>query len=319
MDHTLIAAAETALKTCLGLGRSEQLLVVTDEPCREVGMALHQAGRELAREAVLVEITSRRQHGAEPPEQVAEWFGQFDVAVMPTSKSLSHTRARREASARGVRIATLPGITSDMFARTMQADWQRLGTITRTAAAAVSAAGDVRITTKAGTDLTFQTGGRHAKADDGRYDRKGDFGNLPAGEAYMAPLENTANGTLVIDGSFPLAGLLETPLVVEIRDGYAMKVSGHPCAEEWKKVFEKHQRAARNVAEFGVGTLDTAKLTGNVLEDEKVKGTIHIAFGDNASMGGTVQVPVHLDGVVRSPSVWLDGKEWMVEGEIVGG
>jgi hypothetical protein len=69
---------------------------------------------------------------------------------------------------------------------------------------------------------------------------------------------------------------------------------------------------------FAIGrTLDTARISGGLLEDEKVMGTIHVAIGDNASMGGTVKVPVHLDGVVRNPSVWLDGVAWMEDGTVL--
>jgi aminopeptidase len=103
---------------------------------------------------------------------------------------------------------------------------------------------------------------------------------------------------------------------VEVRDGLAQAVSGNPCSRELRKVFDRIGPDARNVAEFGVGTLDTARISGNVLEDEKALGTIHIALGNNASMGGRVTAPVHLDAVVRKPSVWLDGALWMRDGVV---
>lgn len=317
MTHkNLIDAARIALEQCLALRHNEQLLVVCDEPCYEVGDALLVAGEQLCDEAIMVRITPRQQHAEEPPRQVAEWFKQFDVAVMPTSKSLSHTNARREACEAGVRIATLPGITTEMFARTMRTDWEALGRETRAYADALNAASTIHIRSDAGTDLSFERGDRTVKADDGRYTERGAFGNLPAGEAFMAPMEGTANGTLVVDGSFPLVGLLEQPLVLHVKDGRVTAVDAHPCAPELERIFDELGDNARNIAELGVGTLDTATLSGNVLEDEKVKGTIHIAIGDNASMGGTVHVPVHLDGVVRSPSVLLDGAVWMERGKV---
>ncbi len=317
MDKKLTECAEIALVDCCRLGRQEKLLVVCDPPCERIGRAFWEVGQARCREAVLVEITPRRQNGNEPPAPTGAWFGQFDVAVMPTSKSLSHTQARRRACEKGTRIATLPGITEDVFLRTMATDWEKLGIVTRNIAGQLSNAQTIRIATKAGTDLTFETGGRQAKADDGRIIFKGAFGNLPAGEAYMAPLEGTAEGVLVIDGTFPLSGLLETPLTVTIKKGKVADIADHPLKHELEELFEKYGTAARNIAEFGVGTLDTAKMSGNTLEDEKVKGTIHIAFGDNASMGGAVKVPLHLDGIVRQPSVWLDNASWMSEGKVL--
>ena len=69
------------------------------------------------------------------------------------------------------------------------------------------------------------------------------------------------------------------------------------------------------MAEFGIGTNDKAILSGLILEDEKVMGTIHIAFGDNKSMGGSVRVASHLDGLVREPTVWFDDTMIMERGK----
>jgi leucyl aminopeptidase (aminopeptidase T) len=317
IESALESCAKNALKECLNVGKQEHVLVVCDKPCREIGRAFWEAALQLARDAVLVEITPRKQNGNEPPDPVGEMFGRFNVVVLPTSKSLSHTQARRLACDRGARIATLPGITPDVFLRTMKADWDKLGLYTRRVAGHLCAASTIRVTTIAGTDITFQTGGRLAKADDGRLVYKGAFGNLPAGEAYLAPLEGTANGTIVIDGSFSLGGLLASPLVLTVKKGKVINVSSSDVGADLERLFVKYGSAAKNLAEFGVGTLDCAKITGNTLEDEKVKGTIHFAVGDNASMGGTVHVPLHLDGIVKKPNVWLDAKLWMEQGELV--
>jgi leucyl aminopeptidase (aminopeptidase T) len=309
--------AQIALKDCLNLGRREMLLVVCDPPCYEIAQGFWEVGSRLCREAVMVQITPRKQNGNEPPAHIGELFGKFDVAVMPTSKSLSHTQARREACEKGARIATLPGITTDVFLRTMKTDWEKVGLYTRRIAGQLSSATTIRVTADAGTDITFETGGRSAKADDGRLIFKGAFGNLPAGEAYMAPLENTARGVIVIDGSFGVGGLLEAPIVFKVRKGKVTEVQSTQFGAEIEDLFDKYGAAARNIAEFGVGTLDCAIISGNTLEDEKVRGTIHFAVGDNASMGGFVKVPLHLDGIIKNPCVWLDGNEWMKKGKII--
>jgi leucyl aminopeptidase (aminopeptidase T) len=317
MDNDLKECAEIALFECLSLARNEQLLVVCDPPCFEIGEAFWEVGRSSCKEAVMIQMSPRKENGNEPPEPVGEWFGQFDVAVMPTSKSLSHTKARREACEKGTRIATLPGITREVFLRTMRTNWNRLGTFTRNVAAQLSSAKEVLIQTEAGTDFGFQTGGRHGKADDGMINAKGASGNLPAGEAYLAPLEGTAEGRIIFDGSFPFVGLLEKPFCIDVQGGSVRSISEHTCASHLRRIFKVYGNDARNIAEFGVGTLDTARISGNILEDEKVKGTIHIAMGNNASIGGNVNVPVHLDGVIKKPSVWLDGKLWMDKGKFV--
>ncbi len=310
------ASARTALARCLQLKQEETLLVVCDPPCFDVGTVLWEVGRSMCREAVMIQISPREQNGNEPPDQVAEMFGTFDVAVMPTSKSLTHTQARRNACAKGTRIATLPGITMDTFERTMDADWEGLCRETTEIAETLTNAKTVHIVTESGTDLSFEIGSRTAKADCGVISESGAYGNLPAGEAFLAPEEGTAQGVLVIDGSFPIAGILDTPLRLKVKDGFVVEASGHPCAVQLNEIFDTYGQNARNIAEFGVGTLPTARITGNILEDEKVKGTIHIAVGDNASMGGGVHVPVHFDGIVRHPDVMLDGRKWMMHGEL---
>ncbi len=314
MDKEIIKCAEIALFECLNLARNEQLLVVCDPPCFEIGQAFWEVGRSFCKEAVMVQISPRKENGNEPPDPVGNWFGQFDVAVMPTSKSLSHTKARLLASEKGTRIATLPGITKDVFIRTMKTDWTRLGTFTRNVAAQLSSVEEIHIKTEAGTDFSFKTGGRHGKADDGIINIKGASGNLPAGEAFLAPLEGTSEGRLVFDGSFPFVGILDKPFSMDVKNGNVCSISNHTCASHLRRIFKTYGNDARNIAEFGVGTLDTAMISGNILEDEKVKGTIHIALGDNKSMGGNISVPVHLDGVIKNPTVFLDGKMWMDKG-----
>jgi leucyl aminopeptidase (aminopeptidase T) len=161
--------------------------------------------------------------------------------------------------------------------------------------------------------------GRKAHASHGLFREKGQGGNLPTGEAYLAPLEGKAQGVVVVDGSMAGIGMLQTPLRIVVRDGFAEEVSGGAEVEKLLELWAIHGRLSRNVAEFGIGTNDKARITGVILEDEKVLGTIHIAFGDNASMGGSVAVQSHLDGLVRSPTVWLDERVIMKDGVLLVG
>ncbi|MDD5673913.1 MAG: aminopeptidase [Chitinivibrionales bacterium] len=317
MNKPLLDCADIALTKCLGLKRNEQLLVVCDDPCFTIGEALWQAGRALCREAVMVVMAPRRQNGNEPPPEIGELFKKFDVAVMPTSKSLSHTQARRTACAAGTRIATLPGITEETFLRTMDADWERLGVYTRKIAGRLKGAKKVRVVSEAGCDLAFEITGRPLKIDDGRITGRGAFGNLPAGEIYCAPLEGTAEGTIAFDGSFAIGGICEKPILLTVKKGRVVAVADHVVKPELDETFKTYRPSSRTIAEFGIGAHPAARITGSILEDEKVRGTIHFALGDNASMGGAVRVPVHLDGIVKNPDVWADGELLLDKVELV--
>jgi leucyl aminopeptidase (aminopeptidase T) len=310
-------AALIAVRDCMGLRPGERLLVVTDEPLRKIGYALRQAGVDLGNEVVLAEIVPRKTNGEEPPAEVAALMALVDVVLCPTSKSLTHTDARRTASAKGVRIGTLPGVTEDIMVRCMSADYHAIAARTERLCRLLDASASIRVTSPAGTDIVMPIKGRQAHASTGLFREKGQSGNLPTGEAYLAPLEGESNGVVVVDGSMAGVGMVREPIRITVEGGYATTIEGGEEAARLRALLEPHGRDGRNVAEFGIGTNDRAILTGVILEDEKVMGTIHVAFGDNRSMGGTVRVASHLDGLVKSPSVWFDDRQIMRDGKLL--
>ncbi|MGE5577352.1 MAG: aminopeptidase [Syntrophothermus sp.] len=315
-EEKLMEAATVALKDCMGLKSGESVLVVVDTPQRQVGELFLTAARKLGGEAMLVEMAPRATSGTEPPAVIAEAMKYADVVLIPTSKSLSHTRARHEACRAGSRIASLPGITAEIIARSLAADYERIGRRSEAVAAILTRGNQARITTPAGTDLTMSLAGRTAEPDTGIYRARGSFGNLPAGEAYIAPVEGTAHGLLVVDGSMVGTGLQNSPLRITVENGYATRIEGMPAAR-LEEAINPLGQPARNIAELGVGTNDQAILTGNVLEDEKVLGTVHVALGNNSNFGGKVQVASHLDGVLLKPTLVVDGEVVIREGKLL--
>ncbi|QGP91553.1 Thermophilic metalloprotease [Neomoorella glycerini] len=305
----LASACRLALAECLAVRAGDTVLVVTDTVLQTIGDAFFQAARELKAEAAIITMLPRDNHGQEPPAMVAAAMRQSQVAVLATSRSLSHTRARREANAAGARIASLPGATADMLERTLAVDYTALTADCEHYAAILTRGREVHLTTPAGTDLTFSIAGRQGHPDSGLYRQPGSFGNLPAGEAYIAPVEGTAAGLLVIDGALAGIGVLEKPLRLKVEAGQAVAVSGGREARLLEDIFTRYGPASRNIAELGIGLNPLARLTGNVLEDEKVRGTVHIALGDNSTFGGQVEAPSHLDGILLMPRLRVDGQQ----------
>jgi aminopeptidase len=318
MENTLSESAIIALKDCMGLQKDETLLIVTDEVKREIGIALHEAGKSLCKESILVEIKSREINGQEPPAVVAELMQKVDVVVCPTAKSLTHTDARREAVKKGIRVGTMPGITVDAMARCLSADYDKIIHLTHFIAKKLEGVSVIRVVTEKGTDITMPVKDRKILPSTGVLRNKGESGNLPSGEVYLAPWEDQSNGRVVIDGSMAGVGLLDEPIVIDVRNGYAEEVTGGKQAEKLVQLFDKSGRDARAVAEFGIGTNYKAQLTGMILEDEKVFGTIHIAFGNNITMGGRISVNSHMDGLVKEPDVYFDDVLIMKKGKMVG-
>ncbi|WP_323173513.1 aminopeptidase [Natrialba sp. PRR66] len=307
----LIETAATLLRTNLAAKPGESFLVVADEPKREIGQAFFEAGREMGLEAGFVEMLPREQHGQEPPEYVSAAMAAADLVICPTSTSLTHTRGRETAVAQGTRVATMPGITKEMFdSGAITADYTEVERLTERMTEKLTAAETARIESH-GEQLSLSISGRDGIASDGIFREAGASGNLPSGEGYVAPVEGSAEGTLVVDGGIVGVGVVEDPLSIDIEDGSIVSMHGDH-ADTFRETIGD-DACAKRVCELGIGTNPTAEIVGTVLEDEKVYGTCHVAFGDNAGFGGTIECDSHVDGIVREPDVYLD-QECVVNG-----
>jgi leucyl aminopeptidase (aminopeptidase T) len=306
----LRAPAETALRQCMGLQDGESCLIVTDDERRPIGEALYEVAREITDDASIFQYPPGEQHGEEPPGAVAAAMVEPDVLLAPTSKSLSHTRARSAATEAGVRAATLPGITEDVFVTGLDADYEAIEAHCAAVLDAVEDAEEIRITAPAGTDITVRPGDRAWREDTGIVHEDGAFSNLPAGEVFVSP--ESADGRVVVDGTMMPHGLLGEGQTVafEVEDGQVTHIEDDALREQVETAAEEVGDAAYNLAELGIGTnVGVAELVGSVLLDEKAGGTVHLAIGDDASIGGDTEAPIHQDGIVRNPTVYADGEE----------
>lgn len=316
VSQDLDIAVRTVVRHCMGVSPGEDVLVVCNQVTEEIGALMRIEAQGDGADATLAVISERDSAAAEPPRAVAAAMAAADVVLAPTIQSLSHTAARREASEAGVRIGTLPGVTEDMLTRLMNTDLAELRRRGWAVASALNEGSEARITCRHGSDLRLALGERQAIVDGGELSNRGAFGNLPCGEGFIAPLEGSAEGTLVVDGSIAGVGLLETPVSLTIRAGHLTEATGGAGAA-LLELLSVHGEDGTNVAELGIGTNEEAILTGNVLEDEKILGTAHLAFGASAAIGGTVQVPVHLDCVVLEPTVEIDGETIVSDGDLL--
>jgi len=309
-DDSLAAAARTAVRQCLALSPEESLVVVTDDEREPIGSALYHAGLDVTDDVTMVRYPPGAEHGEEPPAAVAAAMKHADAFLAPTSKSLSHTRARGDASEAGVRGATLPGITEAVFTAGLDADYDAIAAECEAMLEQVADAEEIRVTSPSGTDITFRPGDREWFADTGVIHEAGEFGNLPAGEVFVAPED--ANGTYVVDGTISPHGLLDEghTVSVTVEDGRVTHIDDDAFRESVEAAAEKGGDGAYNLAELGIGT-NTAvtELVGSVLLDEKAGGTVHIAIGDDVGLGGDTDAAIHADGIIRDPTVVADGVE----------
>ncbi|GBE00545.1 thermophilic metalloprotease [bacterium BMS3Abin07] len=318
------------------LGRWERL--------EDIALLIQETGRGFAGDIIYQVYPSRKGHGVEPPSNLwKSAFGDktvkkleeakllkpvigkrasgrkiaaaekiidrykdkaVDAVIALSNYSTSHTRFRDFLTRIcGTRYASMPLFDIGMFEGAMNVDWKALARRTNALARIVSRAEVIEVNTPNGTHIRLSKEGRRPLTDTGILQKPGSFGNLPAGEVFLAPVEGTANGKLVLDWAPTYR--LDSPVVLTITDGECADVEGEDRFAGLLKERLSARKENRNIAELGIGTNDRATRPDNILESEKILGTIHIALGDNSSFGGTVKTPFHQDFVFFRPTVVL--------------
>ena len=326
IDELLAGSAKMVIETCMDIRRGENVLIVCDPTTGEIGQALHAATIEKSERVLLIVMPKAKHHGEEPPTPVANLMRQQQVILAPTKYSLTHTKAIRQALRDGARVATMPGITVDMFTHGgMAADFNNVKKRISNLGPHFRRRRIVNVKSKLGTEITFEVNWREWKLDDnGICNRPRMLTNLPAGKAFIMPREGTMNGTLIINGSWD-SSLLDQNIELQIENGIVIDVKGGTIAanirqefgEVAKKLRSKDRENVWTVAEFGFGMNDQARMGGNVLEDEKRLGTCYFSIGDNTALGGSSAVGIHIPGVLTGANVWLDDSQILQDGEFV--
>jgi len=245
-----------------------------------------------------------------------------DVVIALSNFSTSHTKFRDlVTTCAGARYASMPLFDPDMFLGPMDVDWNEVKENTVRIAEKLTDAVSATITAPNGTNLSIGLNGRQGIADTGILTEEGAFGNLPAGEAFIAPPEYTAEGLFVAE--WGPTRKFKFPVKFEIKKGTIFILQGlDKFASSMRQQIDIEPKCAV-LAELGIGTNPKASKPDNILESEKILGTIHIAFGDNMSFGGKIRTSFHQDFVLFSPTVELkyaEGNREIIikEGKLVG-
>lgn len=312
--------AEILVRDCAGVRPDESVLVVTDAERSPIGASVQAAAGAAGAEAVLLVSPGRSIDNEEPEPPVAAAMMAADVVFMPVTHSLAHTQATRAAVAAGARVFSMAAFTKEqMQSGGLFADFQARRPVCDAVAARLSEADRVRVSNPAGTELELGIQGRLGNSHSCVLDRPG-FTAVPNIEANIAPVEGSAEGILAADGSIPYYGIgvLREPITFEISRGAVRSIEGGDQAD-----FVRELMAAQgdpnvyNIAQFAIGlNPKCTELTGVMLNDEGVNGTIHIGIGTSANLGGEVRATTHFDAVVRDPSVWLDDTPALQGGDL---
>ena len=311
--------ASNIIHTCMNVKHSEKLLIVTDEPLAYVRDALlAEAPTADPGEIWSYTITNNTRPLASLPARLVAMAKEVDVIIVLLetlhSEELSSPTLLSDLITMytsGARVAVGGFISPDILEHELSADYQHVADLSSALAARLQGTSSVHVTTPLGTDLRLSVTDRTWHSDTGLFRGPG-WGNIPAGEVFVAPVEESAEGVLVIDKSLPGLALSE-PVRIVFEGGRAVSIEGGAGATYLEQAFnsidgQPHSEWARVIGEFGIGTNPKARLLGNIMTDEKVLGTVHIALGRNDMWGGHNSAPLHLDGVVSQPTVRVDGE-----------
>ncbi|VVB73508.1 Uncharacterised protein [uncultured archaeon] len=307
----LQGAALKLLRQNLRLKRGERVALVTDRKDCMVFVALDAAARQLGASVSEAYLDPDRQNSA-PVPAVGKLFMESDVIIAPTSKSITHSpetiAARKKA---GARVASMPGITEKMLIQAMSVDPRRIRTLHSRLRRHLQGANTVYVTTPSGTRLVVRMNDHQfAFNDGGDIIRKGTVCNVPFGEVYA--MIDDGNGAIAIDSWNRMISTADKA-VLHITDGKITR---------WSKgalPYVRNQRKAgpcgSMIVELGIGTNPAHKKPiGIVLHDEKIFGSVHVAFGG----GGNIRkCAVHEDVILLRPTVMADGKVIIRDGKFV--
>lgn len=347
--------AQTVMNEVCDVKKNERVLIVANPETNPIAQSLWEAAVECGAKPVIVFQQKKTSMDYAEPEVVAAIKTNPDVMfsisahklgkdkeaqqnpyVMEDGRTFDSTFDYLLDGKKTMRAVWTPGLTQDMFDRTVNIDYKLLGERCAKLIKKYQNVVTVHVTSPSGTDVTISVENRKAFSDDGDFTKPGTGGNIPAGEVYISPVVGKTNGRIVFDGSMTFSdgdSILETPITVDLVNGFITEVTGGEeakrllkditAAEKESLALEKngklpegkgaeYSKNARNIGELGIGLNPAASITGNMLEDEKAFRTCHFAVGQNYD--GDAPALIHFDGVVRNPTItfiYKDGSEFV--------
>ncbi len=347
-DRSLMRSARAAIDEVLAVKKGERVLIVSNPSgdVREISMALFDACLEARAVPTLMFQRVKGQFDFAEEEVIKAMSAGPKVVISMSKDKLGKDRFGMRKGYKGkrrydhifdvlweeqgMRSFWSPGITKEMFSRTVPIDYSRLQKDCTRVVRALDGASSVRVTAPGGTDVTVGIEGRKARADDGNFRKPKTGGNLPSGEVFVSPALGTMNGLVAFDGSIALHEreiVIRCPIVAEVRDGFITSITGKKEAlmlEESIRLGEKraleagrrgdlrhalvksYARNAQSIGELGIGLNRKARIVANMLEDEKVYGTCHFAVGSNYD--ADAEAMLHMDGLVKCPTITVVDK-----------
>ncbi|MFQ5912311.1 MAG: aminopeptidase [Nitrospinota bacterium] len=315
-----------AVVDCAGVKPAEQVLIVTDsgfDP--QVVEVFATVAAEVGAEVAMTSMSPVKIPGEQPPRTVAAAMREADVILELTTQFIGSSDARVQACKNGARYLILVEMSPYLLRRggPFEADFDKLKPIAEELQDRFSEAKGLRLTTRAGTDITASLEGRTGRHHAGVARERGVLAAPPDVEAGIGPPEGTTNGILVIDALIELLGLglIVEPFEVEVRKGRCVRIEGKGDGQRHASAFQRtldslNDSNVYEIAEIAVGLNPFATYCSAALECEAVLGSAHIGVGDNRGYGGVNASKGHFDLVMRDATLSLDGEVILENGDL---
>ncbi len=324
MEWELRKAAQVLVEQMLNVQPDEHVLIYADTATdrrvvESTAAAVHISGGQAG--AYLYE--TRPEVLMEPPRPLAAAMKASDVVIEFAVRPAFWSKAWDISLEAGSRNICLTGMTPDMMIRCIgKVDQLKMGELGDTLVELTKASNKMEITSPAGTNLACELGNRPVYHNSGIITKPGESTFL-GGQVSWAPIEESINGILVFDGAISPPQelcLIETPIKLTLERGQITNIEGGSEArtlEAWLKSFNNPKMF--KLAHYAYGFNPGARLTGDILEDERIFGSVEMGFGtQRAKFEGTIgSAPGHTDGIVVNPTVILDGTVIEQEGKYI--
>ena len=317
MQNTLMQGAKKIVEACLNILPGEKVLIITDFATeRNIAQALREAASERDAQVSILTVEPGKMPGEEPSELIRIAMEHSDVIMAATRRTIMHSEAATSACRKGARLFTLTECTEETLrSGAIEADFSALLPVFEQLCAVFDKGNSVHVTTRHGTDIRLSITGRKTMACTGICTSPGDKMGFPDAEVYIAPIEDSTEGILVVDASSSEIGLIREPIVITVVRGKVSKIEGGEEARKLKDILQAaNDEGAMVVAEFAFGLNYMGNVVGNIIEDEGVYGTGHFALGNNLHFGGTNRSSIHIDMVYWKPTIEVDGEIVLKDG-----
>ena len=321
MGLSLEAGAQTVISRWCRVRPGEKVLIISDEHHVQESMALWSAADRCGASVALLTIQERASHPGSIFRSMSDFVLRNDVIIGATNFSLVTNRITQEVLAKGGRFLSLPlSSSSGQPALTfsfMDMDPEEAERAGRGMLEALRRAGEVRVTTALGTDLTFGKRGREPGLFNGLADQPGKVGSSSF-EIYIGIEEHVTSGQAVVDGSLGYLGLPAAPIPLTFRGGRLVEIAG-PAGEDLRRYMDSFGDPGIYVAgELGIGLNKISRCVGNCyIEDESTFTTFHIGMGRNLALGGVHDAAGHFDLVFKYPTIYAGDVLIMKDGQPV--